>query len=268
MRVKGIVVCVNYDDLLSITLPRNIRLFSECLVVTSHSDFRTHGLVEQVEGCSLYKTDAFYRGDAKFNKGLAIEEGFDVLGRDGWIMVWDADTLLPQEVLLPEVLTVGNLYSAPRKLLENPRHWNDTMVTQASWHRIPVTRDYVFAGYMQLFHANDHHIAKRPWYDVTFNHAGGGDGYFQSRWDYSEKIYLPFNVLHLGPRDTNWFGRHSDRVDGQVIEGQEESRRTMNEFLGFKGWKPGMPLIEEFQEHVEVEGHRPSGFILKGRKDQ
>jgi hypothetical protein len=29
-----------------------------------------------------------------------------------------------------------------------------------------------------------------------------------------KKGWLPFEVLHFGPRDTNWFGRSSERLDG------------------------------------------------------
>ncbi len=43
--VKGIVVCVEYDDLLTITLPRNARHLTEIVVVTSPTDLRTQQVV-------------------------------------------------------------------------------------------------------------------------------------------------------------------------------------------------------------------------------
>ncbi len=266
---RGIVVCVNYDDLLKITLERNMRFLDSCLVVTSPTDERTRTLVEPVPGCSLYQTDAFYHNGAKFNKGLAMEEGFDVLGRTGWTLIWDADTLLPDSASLDtNCLGQGNLYSARRRILTDPQQWTPGLSTQESWRQLPLSEDHVHAGYFQLFHASDKVLVKRPWYDVTFTHAGGGDGYFQSRWSPGDKRYVPFQVLHLGPRDANWFGRVSRRADGGPIEGAMDRSKVMNEYLGYKGWKAGLQQVDEFEEHVQVDGHVPTGFKLKGRKDR
>jgi hypothetical protein len=260
--IRGIVVCVGYDDLLAITLPRNLAHLDSCVVVTSPTDVATKTLCQQFPQVTVYETDAFYRYGAKFNKGLAMEEGFDVLGRDGWILIWDADTLFPSPMRIPR-LRKGFLYGARRHLLKDPAKWSEAI----NWSKLPIVRDAVTPGYFQLFHASDPAIASHPWYDVTFAHAGGGDGYFQSRWDYRRKARFPWRVLHLGPVDTNWFGRATPRIDGGANPDAAKHAADMETFLRFKGWhRPAS--VDSFNEKVDVPGAIETGFKLKGAKDR
>lgn len=232
--IRGIVVCVNYDDLLRITLPRNMRHLDECLVVTSPEDERTQEFVRSVPNCRLHITDAFYRHGAMFNKGLAMEEGFDILGREGWILIWDADTMLPEH--LPEIQPqpLPMLYGVPRLILPDPKQYTDTL----DWKTLETSADMEFPGYFQLFHADDPHVKdKRPWYDPSFVHAGGGDAYFQDLWPWNRRYRLQsFKVLHLGLRDKNWFGRVTERTDDLPNENVSVRRQWMEKLQSFMGW--------------------------------
>ena len=64
-------ICVDFADILALTLPRNARHFKNILVVTSPDDHATADVVKSVKNASLFTTDAFYRDGAVFNKGLA-----------------------------------------------------------------------------------------------------------------------------------------------------------------------------------------------------
>lgn len=265
--IRGIVVCVNYADLLRITLPLNMRFLDECVVVTSGTDIETQELCTMIPGVRVCTTEAFTAFGAKFNKGLAIEEGFFFLGRDGWILIWDADIIFPDDILTyanVDQLEVGNLYGMPRKILLDPKEWHP----EFNWKRTHRTVDRDIPGYFQLFRADDPHIAQLPWYDVTFAHAGGGDGYFASRWPKTNKVkFTDTFALHLGPRDTNWFGRASERTDGKTVEQSAENKALMERYLSYKGW--GRPCTVDSFEHerIEVPGHAPSEFRLLGTKD-
>lgn len=256
--IRGVVVCVDYDDLLAITLVRNMRHLDECVVVTAPHDVRTQDLCKSIPNVRCSITDAFYRHDAKFNKGLAIEEaGFDILGRSGWILIWDADTLFPDTLTLP-TLNKGTLYGARRLILENPQQWHP----EFNWQKATLADDNGIYGYFQLFHADDPAIQKRPWYDVTFSHAGGCDGYFQDRWDQTRKFWLNCRVLHLGPRYRNWFGRAFPRIDGVVVEGQQTNAAIMQKYCNYKCWSGANANVAQFDEHVQVPGVLPSGFVV------
>lgn len=262
--IRGIVVCVNYDDLLEITLWRNMRHLTECVVITTPTDERTKEVCRKVPNVRVFETDAFTRFGAKFNKGLAMEEGFDFLGRHGWILIWDADTLFPDELPSLNNLYQGRLYNAPRLILADPTRWRPDL----DWSTLPISNDKSFPGYFQLFYAGDRIINQRPWYDVTFAHAGGGDGYFESRWPNHLKIRMPEKVLHLGPRDTNWFGRASPRRDGLTVEEQEQYQREMRDFLSFKGWAKTDVDVTTYNEKVAVPGATETGYKLRGRFDR
>ena len=43
----------------------------------------------------VFETTAFVDHGAAFNKGYALEQGFDVRGRHGWIAIIDTDIVLP-----------------------------------------------------------------------------------------------------------------------------------------------------------------------------
>jgi len=233
--MKGIVVCVEYDDLLAITLPRNAAHFEKVVVVTSLKDERTPKVAAALPNVVVHRTDAFYeKGDA-FNKGRAIEEGFDVLGRDGWILVHDADVLFPIQMDLSRI-EIGKLYNAPRRMLEDPRRWKPNL----DWASCPTRHEpNEFPGYFQLFHADDPIAAERPWYPTDWRHAGGCDSVFQLRWPREQKVYLPFEVLHLGLDGRNWHGRCTPRLDGTM---PREARRRATE--------------QQTMLHRRREGHR------------
>lgn len=222
--MKAITVCVEYDDLLAITLPLNLRHFEQILVVTSPHDYRTRSICAKLPNVVCYITDAFWRDGASFRKWLAVEEGFDALGRDDWTCHIDADTLLPETVDW-SVLERGNLYSARRRMLVEPKEWRPDL----NWKALPLVNDRELPGCVHVFHADD--AGQPPWYGTHWLHAGGGDSHFVSKWRRECQKWLPFEVLHLGKDGCNWHGRCTPRLDGTVPEHAEESKRKMAEMF-------------------------------------
>ena len=101
---------------------------------------------------------------------------------------------------------------------------------------------------------------------MSFSHAGGGDAYFMTHWDRSRLSVLNMDVLHLGPKDTNWFGT------------SPEARDVMAAYVVRNGWDRSHPLVDrtadarvgEIVERVTVPGYEPSGyelpFVLRSRR--
>lgn len=224
-QIRGLVVCVNYDDLLRITLPRNMGHLSECLVVTHPDDTKTQQ-VAKAAGAQVLLTDVFYRHGAKFNKGAAIEDGLCHLGRGGWTMVWDADTLLPPKIGWP-ALAPGRLYGAARRMLENPKDWHPDL----DWSQLPSRNTPPYMGYCQLFHMSDKVLQFQPWYPVDWAHAGGCDTHFRNKWSRRLWTPLPFEVLHIGPAKTNWAGRASARTDDAPVPDAAGKAQQMQQIL-------------------------------------
>lgn len=232
--IRAAIVCVDYADLLALTLPRNRPHFEQVLIVTNEQDKATVELAINHK-CVVYQTDAFYRNGAVFNKWLALEEGLDRFGRQDWMCMLDADTIWPREI--PDIeLEVGKLYSPLRHMCEEiPKSSSGSPLipSEDQWARYPIHRNiYEWAGYTQIFHARDKVLqGSKYWHEVNWRHAGGADSFFQAKWETCNKIRPPFNVLHLGLAGVNWCGRADRYADGTVHPDAELRRKQVRDFV-------------------------------------
>lgn len=220
---RALIICVDFSDLLAITLPYNRHHFEEVLVVTTPADKRSQRVAKNW-GADIYETNSFYEPGAIFNKWNPMEEGLDAMSREGWICLMDVDILWPK--ILPAFELKPNCLHGPRR-----RVMTDTFATiPDDWSHFPLylPNSRLIAGYSQVFHANDSHLTKPPWHETNWVHAAGADSYFQSRWPASKRIRLPFDTLHLGEVGVNWCGRTSPYADGNLPEG---ANKRMEELL-------------------------------------
>ena len=142
-----------------------------------------------------------------------------------------------------------------RRVLDDPSRYDPDLI----WRDLPVARDGGPIGFTQIFHADDPLLRDlRPWYDVSFPHAGGGDCYFMKLWPTNKWTMLPFDVLHLGKVDTNWFG-----VD-------QAGRDMMAKYVHQNRWARAMvnhtpesaARASELPKRVIVPGYNVSGFRI------
>ena len=255
MSVRGITVCVDDAPLLALTLGRNMRHFESCVVVTSLEDEATRAVADLVPNVRVVRTDAFTRHGAAFNKGLALEEGFDAMRREGAILIWDADILLPDSGIPLAQCTRHAIYGARRRIVPDVAAWSP----EGPWAKYRYWSDGGPVGFFQLFHAEDPTIFRvRPWYNVNFPHAGGGDAEFMEHWTPDRRVVLPLDVLHFGMPDRNWFG-----VD-------RRGRARMASFAFRMRWTRAMrladrtliPESEPVPERIEVPGYVTSDYKM------
>lgn len=256
--MRAIMVAVNYTDLLSITLPYNRHHFEEVYVITDLSTTDCEiGRVCDDSNAKMLTTDLFYDRGATFNKWAALEWGLDQMGRHGWLCIMDADVLWPKDLSISEfedvqtgpshwtVLKIGELkLRCGRLCTPRRRMWDGWprlpfeirgpigayptwTPPESEWARFPLHRqDKEFAGYSQIFHADDPVLGPPPWHQTDWKHAGGADSFFQAKWPEAKKVRPPFEVLHLGQSGKNWFGRGADpRLTDQVWKRRAERRR-------------------------------------------
>jgi hypothetical protein len=247
--MRAILVSVDFADLLAITLPYNRHHFTDVLVVTTHEDKETQWVALE-NRAQLFLTNAFYQNGADFNKWLALELGLDAFGRDGWLCIMDADVLWPRETSrtvsqgqryheigrLPLDLKIGNLYTPRRRMLDESG-WRQNLSEAGApperlWPDLPLHPQQVeFAGYTQIFHANDPHLPSPPWHQTDWRHCGGADSFFQALWPPQRKVRPPFEVLHLGPAGLNSCGRVTPRLDGTEFHEAEERRCKVRDYI-------------------------------------
>jgi len=232
-------VCVEFDDLLAITLPRNMRHFDTTVIVTSSRDSRTCALAGQ-HGADVFLTEAFWDDEAIFNKGLALEKATSVLGvieKSDWIAVWDADTILPASADFSG-LVPGNIYGATRRILEHPKN-ADYYDAPAMWENLPRGIDsypwgadrVTLGGHLMVFHTRDPVLDSGNWFPMDWAHAGGFDSDFIGKWPSSRQRRLPFDVLHLGLPGRNWMGRITDRLDGVPIHNRAAREKAHQKLI-------------------------------------
>ena len=186
-----------------------------------------------VPGVELFRTDAFTRDGAFFNRGLAVEEGLIALDHSGWILSWDADILLPKR-FEPWVLDPDVIYGAVRRQL--PEGVTDL---DGDWMCWEPGQDPWCIGYFQLFHTAAKGLVHRPWYPTTSRHAGKSDGEFAAKFKAQE--ILPCSVLHIGRPMEDWYGRASQRLDGIPVPTADQRRQRMAALLENPDWYKHRP---------------------------
>jgi hypothetical protein len=123
----------------------------------------------------------------------------------------------------------GKLLSPLRRMLEQPGV-PFYIPAEEKWGAYPIHRNVnEWAGYTQVFWADDPVLGPPPWHEVDWKHAGGADSFFQRKWRQQDKVRPQWEVLHVGRAGENWCGRASLRLDGKPVEGLEERGRRVKE---------------------------------------
>ncbi|HEV7405164.1 MAG TPA: hypothetical protein VGO11_19630 [Chthoniobacteraceae bacterium] len=222
LRLEGVTCCVGFDDILDVTLSLNHAHFDSFIVVTSHEDKATQKCAQK-HGAHCVQTDLFKKNGRKFNKGAAINAGFDRFQFHGWRMHLDADIVVPDNFrrLLfnhshlersciygcDRVDVVGRdalaklrkeLHREPQaawRCLVNPRHH-----APPGARYVDPLRGYVPIGFFQLWHAH----AQKP-YPYSLGTAAHDDVMFAASWPESHRRLLPTGfVYHLAAQAPKW----------------------------------------------------------------
>ena len=198
-KLDVVIVSVNYNDFLLISLENNLKVFENITVVTSSSDFMCQMICEKFK-VNCIVTDIMYEDGAVFNKGKAINEGIRSITEPDYILLLDADIVVMEEIdvdsLEDDVLYTSNRYMVPNFDLYQ------------SYISGLVSKDDVFLlegnnglGFFQLFNYGMN--AEYPEYSTD---AADDDFIFRDSFDLKKGIEKV--VIHLG-KDSNWKGRKS-----------------------------------------------------------
>tara|TARA_R110000868_G_scaffold14671_11_gene68025 strand:+ start:560 stop:1390 length:831 start_codon:yes stop_codon:yes gene_type:complete len=241
--LRCIMVCVDYSDILDITLAYNVRKVQSVLVVTHPRDLKTIEVCKKHE-VECFQTSVFYEREAVFNKFAALELGLDYMGRHGWLAIMDADILLPDRMHL-WTKREGNLYTPRRRMHPKMLQSVADVPLERRWRnwKYPMGNEE-FAGYCQIFHASDPVLGPGPWHATNCTWAGTADSWFHQKWKDRNKVRPPFEVLHLGEAFTNWAGRVSPYADGTVPENAEKNADTHGVLLRQRRGKVGLNRFE------------------------
>lgn len=199
----AITICVNYADYLGTTLPHNVESVDRIYIGTSKTDEGTQEL------CNKYpdKVKVFLFDDetqirynrAKFNKsGLVryIQEYAHRTHPDAWILILDADILLPNDIkasVESHAVEKNSLYG----MLRHDYHTMADYTAQKRNNLYPLKH----AGYFQLY------FDKSKYYPTFSKDCSACDIVFQRLFHH--RPMLPGHACHLGKPGVNWYGRMS-----------------------------------------------------------
>ncbi len=199
-KLSGVVVSVNYGDRLAETLPANVGVFDQFVVVTTAEDELTQSLAK-AHGATLVISNRCYDEDHSFNKGRMLNDGLAELKDPDWVVFTDADIILnpkTREHLFEHSLNPGVLYFTIRQ---------DRTPVQGQGDGINMQPN----GYFQLFNPKALTI-RDQWPKVMceeFCSAGSIDSWFWQQWPRQKIVLIPeiavehLSSLRLGE---NWNG--------------------------------------------------------------
>lgn len=227
---RAVLVCVDFSDVLNISLPFNKQHFVSTTVVTHPRDTKTIE-VAQRHGADVLLTKVFYEKEAVFNKFAALEFGLDRMGREGWIAILDVDILLPRN-MRAWTKRPGCLYTPRRRMFPTIPTDVSMVPEERKWrqykHRM---QREPFDGYCQIFHASDPVLGPAPWHVTNWKWCAGPDTFFHQKWRERNKVRPNFEVLHLGEPVRNWAGRVTPYTDGTIPENAAKNEDMVKVFL-------------------------------------
>jgi hypothetical protein len=223
MKLEYVTICVNYLDFFKISYEKNLAagIFDHFIVITDYNDDATYQFCLD-NNITVVKTDIFYKNGAVFNKGAAINYGFEKLKYNDWVAFMDADTFVPND--FKEKIDFKNLnkefmYGTERVLLKTPDDlFNYEMGFADDEFEVPPGFGY---GYFLLFNWQSQVIKNcQPGYWSPHNspNCQNSDWMFRNMWGdfvgshakWTGKFdKLPVRVYNLGQHGENHFGRIS-----------------------------------------------------------
>jgi hypothetical protein len=235
MRIEAITTCVGYADFLVATVPENLPLLDELVVITSPEDQETQAVCRR-HSVHCVLSEEHKRNGGGFNKGRLINRGLDQIGGHDWVLHLDADIVLPRkfrQLIQWAHPDPAGLYGFDRQNLVGFDRWQKLKQYAGGWDNhahesghwfhpelpmgsrwVSSLHGFVPIGFAQLWHGcasvrNGYHVRRYP---TEHGDAARTDVQFALQWDRRHRHLIPeIIVLHLESESAglgaNWKGR-------------------------------------------------------------
>jgi glycosyltransferase involved in cell wall biosynthesis len=206
-KLDVVIVSVNYNDLLLVSLQHNSKIFDNITVVTSNDDLLCQKICQKF-GVNYVITDVMYDENAIFNKGKAINEGVKSLKDPDFILLIDADIVIKDKIDVNE-LNENILYSSDRWICKSYNLYNQWQEGTLTIEKIGRNEGDKGIGFFQLFNISNSNIDKEKPYPEMSNNAAWSDLVFRDKFVIRNKVEN--TIIHLGDPYKNWDGRITRR---------------------------------------------------------
>ena len=197
-KLDVIIVSVNYNDFLLISLENNSKIFENITVITSSNDFLCQKICEKFK-VKCIVTDVMYEDGALFNKGKAINEGIRSIVDPDYILLLDADIVVIDKIDANS-LEDDVFYTSDRYMVNNFDSYQNYISGAVNKDAFLLDDDKGY-GFFQLFN-----YVQDIEYPENSNDASKDDIIFRDSFDLRKSIEK--TMFHLGT-DSNWKGRKS-----------------------------------------------------------
>jgi hypothetical protein len=146
-RLDVIIVSVNYNDYLKLSLENNTKIFDNITVVTSEEDIECQEICENY-GVNCLICDNILK-DGVINKSIGLNKGIESIKKPDWILILDADIVVNNRIDIKN-LEYNNLYTNGRWIIEDINLYNEYKSgnKQLSDFRFEINKGI---GFFQLF---------------------------------------------------------------------------------------------------------------------
>jgi GR25 family glycosyltransferase involved in LPS biosynthesis/GTP:adenosylcobinamide-phosphate guanylyltransferase len=244
-RLDVVIVSVNYNDLVLVSLINNVKIFDNITIVTSTEDKMCQQICKKF-GVKCVVTDSMYDSGAKFNRGKAINEGIKSLNDPDYILIIDADIVVKNKINL-ESLNEDYLYTSDRWICKSYGLYKQWKNGNIELNKIGSNESDRGIGFFQLFNINNKNIDKDKPYPETSNDAAFDDLLFRDKFVNRTKIEEN-TIIHLGDPYINWSGRVTMRFlsDDEFTENYEKVSSILKISNRDQNIKPKLAVITTF----------------------
>lgn len=227
-KLDVIIVCVNYSDVLRLTLPQNKKIFENITVVTHVNDKKTIELCKVNNIRCVKDSDCV---DEKLNKSMAINTGIQSIKDPDYLLLLDADIIVEDKIDVYR-LKDDTIYTSGRYIIPSINDYDDHLYNSKDLKQISKKEDDRGLGFFQLFNykekteypeSNFDRYSKHEWVDIIFKKS------------FKKIKNIGFDVIHLGVEGSPWLN-----VENKVKRITEiESKRKSNK-------KPKLAVLTTF----------------------
>jgi hypothetical protein len=201
-KIDILIVSVNYNDYLLLSLNNNIKYFENITIITSSDDILCQKICDKF-GVVCLVTDTMYDNGDYFNKGKAINFGLQNIENPDLVLILDADIVITKEIDLDK-LNDDVFYYTGRYFCNNYESYHKWENNEIELSEIGEYESHNGLGYFQLFKYDSNKL-----YPENFKDASWSDLIFRDK--YTKRIKLDYDVIHLGDIAVNWKGRKTER---------------------------------------------------------
>jgi GR25 family glycosyltransferase involved in LPS biosynthesis/mannosyltransferase OCH1-like enzyme len=206
-KLDVIIISVNYNDYLIVSLSNNVKIFDNITVVTSPDDLMCQKICEKF-GVNCLVTNVMYENGANFNKGKAINKGIESIVDPNFILLLDADIVITDKIDIDELID-DNFYISDRWICRDYNFYKRFIDGEIEISDIGKCENNKGLGFFQLFNINNNSIDKSKVFPEISDDAAWSDLMFRDK--FTKRKTIKNDVIHLGDPYMNWNGRRTNR---------------------------------------------------------